>query len=279
MITKNKFGISLPTSFPESDEVKIAEMAKAGFESSFFKWNENTDSYAMMRIYEKNNLEVDSIHAPFDNLNCIWREGTQGDDYIVRLSRCIDDAAALHIPHIVIHPICGESVPKSSLIGIERFRKLIDYSLEAGVKVCFENVEFSEMLGVVMSEFGNDVGFCYDTGHESTNDPGIRFLALYGDRLACTHIHDNYGISYMVTPIMHGDCHMIPLDAAIDFKRVMRDIRSVNYKGVLMLETNRHGLLGTYNDYTVREFYERAYAAISEISSYEFNQTVSGKHC
>lgn len=269
-MTNNKFGISLPASFPESDETKIEEMAKVGFDSSFFKWNEKIDVYAMMRIFEKNNVEVDSLHAPFDDLNCIWRNETKGDDYIVRLSKCIDDAANLHVPHVVMHPVSGDSVPKSSLIGIERFRKLIDHSLEKGVKICFENVEFTEMLGVVMNEFGNDVGFCYDTGHESTNDPGMRFLSLFGDRLACTHIHDNYGISYMVTPILHGDCHMIPLDAAIDFKRVMQDIRKVAYKGVLMLETNRHGLLGTYNDYTVREFYERAYAAISELASYKF---------
>lgn len=267
---KNKLGICIPGNFPESAEIKISEMSKAGFESSFFGWKETVDPYEMMKFYDKYNVEVDSLHAPFDDLNCIWRNEPKGDDYIVRLSKCIDDAANLHIPHIVMHPISGDSVPKSSLIGIERFRKLIDYSLTKGVKICFENVEFTEMLGVVMSEFGDDVGFCYDTGHESTNDPGVRFIPLFGDRLTCTHIHDNYGPSYMMTPILHGDCHMIPLDAAIDFKRVMKDIRSVNYKGVLMLESNRHGLLGTYGSYSLREFYERAYSALSEIASYEF---------
>ncbi len=265
---KNKLGICIPGDFPESREEKIAEMARAGFESSFFGWNENIDPYEIMKIYDKHNMEVDSLHAPFKDLNCIWREESKGDDYIEYLSKCIDDAANLHIPHVVMHPISGDSVPKSSLIGIGRFRKLIDYSLSKGVKICFENVEFTEMLGVVMNEFGNDVGFCYDTGHESTNDPGVRFVPLFGDRLCCTHIHDNYGTSYMMTPILHGDCHMIPLDAAIDFKRVMKDIRSVDYKGVLMLECNRHGLLGTYGSYSLREFFEKAYAALTEIASY-----------
>ncbi|MBQ0084192.1 MAG: sugar phosphate isomerase/epimerase [Clostridiales bacterium] len=267
---KNKLGISLPGGFSESAEERISAMKAAGFEASFFKWSEHTDAYALTRIFDKNNIVVDSLHAPFDGINCIWRGEPKGDDYIVRLSKCIDDASALHIPHIVIHPVCGDSVPKSSLIGIQRFRKLIDYSLEKGVKICFENVEFSEMLGVVMHEFGNDVGFCYDTGHEATNDPGTRFLKLYGDRLTCTHIHDNYGISYAVTPIYHGDCHMIPLDAAIDFKGVMRGIRETNYKGVLMLESGRHGILGTYKDYTLEEFLERAYSALCEIASYDF---------
>jgi len=267
---KNKLGICIPGDFSEPMETRVSEMAKSGFESSFFSWKDTKGTYEMVKLYDKYNIEVDSVHAPFDDLNCIWREEPKGDDYIVRLSNCIDDAAEFHIPHIIVHLVSGDYVPRSSRIGIERFRRLIDYSLKKGVKICFENVEFSEMLGIVMNEFGNDVGFCYDTGHEFTNDPGVRFIPLFGDRLTCTHIHDNYGPSYMVTPIYHGDCHMIPLDAGIDFKRVMKDIRSVNYKGVLMLETNRHGLLGTYRSYTLREFYEKTYAALSEIAAYEF---------
>ncbi len=264
----NKFGIGLSKGFDIPLEENIAEIARAGFVSSFFGWSEKVDFFGTAKIFEKNNLELDSIHAPFNSLNCIWREGTAGDDYIVRLSKCIDDVAQIGVSKVVIHPICGEDFPQSSLIGIQRFRRLVDYSLSKNVKICFENVEYTEMLGIVMAEFGSDVGFCYDTGHESTNDPGMRFLKLYGDRLACTHIHDNYGISYIVTPILHGDCHMIPLDASIDFRRVMGDIKATGYKGVLMLECSRHGLLGTYPDYTARQFYERAYAALSEIASY-----------
>ncbi len=249
-------------------EENIAELARAGFVSSFFGWNGKDDPFEQARIFEKNHIEIDNLHAPFKGLNCIWREGPEGDDYAAYLARCIDDASALHIPHVIMHPVCGEDFPLSSLVGIERYRKLVDHSLEKGVKICFENVEYTEMLGIVMAEFGKDVGFCYDTGHESTNDPGMRFLKLFGDRLCCTHIHDNYGISYLVTPVLHGDCHMIPLDATIDFKRVMKDIRDTDYKGVLMLECSRHGLVSTYRDLSIREFYERAYAALSKIASY-----------
>ena len=263
----NKLGIGLVKNFDVSVEESVAEMARAGFEASFFGWNENTDAYEYAKIFEKNHIILDSIHAPFNGLNCIWREGVAGDDYIVRLSKCIDDTSALGIPHVVVHPICGEDFPQSSLVGIERYRRLIDYSLSKNVKICFENVEYSEMLGIVMAEFGNDVGFCYDTGHEATNDPGMHFLKLFGDRLSCTHIHDNYGICYLVTPVYHGDCHMIPFDATIDFERVMREIRETDYKGVLMLECSRHGLLHTYKDYTIRQFYERAFNAAKKLAS------------
>jgi hypothetical protein len=35
-----------------------------------------------------------------------------------------------------------------------------------------------------------------------------------------------------------------------------------------MLESNRHGMLNTYSTYTAEEFYEKAFAALSEIAEY-----------
>lgn len=269
MKNTNKLGIYTSPNFTEVGlEGTIAAIAKAGFKSTFFGWKPEENFFERMRFYDKYGIEVDNLHAPFTNLNCIWREGQDGDDYVEYLSKCIKDVSDLHIPYVVMHPISGDSVPFSSKIGIDRWKKLVDYSISKNIKICFENVEFSEMLGIVMEEFGEDVGFCYDTGHESTNDPGIRFAKLFGDRLTCTHIHDNYGLSYLVTPVLHGDCHMIPLDATIDFKRVMKDIRDTGYKGTLMLESNRHGMLNTYSNYTAEEFYEKAFAALSEIAEY-----------
>lgn len=267
-MNSNKFGIKTSTSFGVSLEENVSALAKAGFEASFFPWQDGEDYSEYLRLYDKYAIMLNSIHAPFAGINCMWRDGSEGDDYVKLLCRCVDAAKSFGAPNIVMHPVSGESVPLSSRIGIDRWRRIIDYANLNGIKVCFENVEYSEMLGIVMDEFGNDVGFCYDTGHESTNDPGIRFLKLFGDRLTCTHIHDNYGLSYLVSPIMHSDCHMIPLDASIDFKRVMGDIRSVEYKGVLMLESNRHEMLKTYMDYSIWEFYEKAFSALNEIANY-----------
>ena len=267
-MNKNKLGIYTSNGFEVSLDENIKALADAGFEATFFAWKPNQDFSHRLNLYEKHGIILDSLHAPFANLNCMWRDGIEGDNYINLLCDCINDAKSFGTDKVVMHPISGDSVPFSSKIGLDRWRKIIDHSISKGIKVCFENVEFSEMLGIVMAEFGNDVGFCYDTGHEHTNDPGIHFMKLFGDRLACTHIHDNYGLSYLVTPVLHGDCHMIPLDGTIDFKRVMKDIRDSGYKGVLMSESNRHGMLRTYKDYTIQEFYQRAFEHMSEIANY-----------
>ncbi len=269
-MNKNKFGIYTSPDFREEGlEGTISAISKAGFEYTFFAWKKDNDFKERIKLYEKYGIKLDSLHAPFAGLNCMWNSNaSDGDDYVKMLCNCIDDTKSFGAPNVVMHPISGDSVPFSSKIGLERWKRIIDHANSKNVKVCFENVEFSEMLGIVMHEFGDQVGFCYDTGHESTNDPGIHFMKLFGDRLTCTHIHDNYGLSYLVTPVLHGDCHMIPLDATIDFKRVMSDIRAVDYKGVLMMECNRHGMLNTYADLTAEEFYKKAYNAMKIIAEY-----------
>ncbi len=266
----NKFGIYTSPDFQEvSLEENIKAMKDVGFDYTFFAWKKDMDFSERIKLYEKYDISLDSLHAPFMGLNCMWNSNkADGDDYVKMLCECIDDAKKFNAPNVVMHPISGDSVPFSSKIGIERWKRIIDYAITNNIKICFENVEYSELLGIVMAEFGNDVGFCYDTGHESTNDPGINFMKLFGDRLACTHIHDNYGLSYLVTPVLHGDCHMIPLDATIDFNRIMKDIRDVDYKGVLMLECNRHGMLNTYSDCTVYEFYKKSFDALTKIAKY-----------
>lgn len=265
---RNKLGICMTGNVPETREENIAALAAAGFETTFFGWDEKTDAAGLFALFEKYGVEVDNLHAPFGGLNCIWQEGSAGDAYLERLKNCAADAGGLGIRYVIVHPTAGAPEPVTTALGLERFRRLIDFAASKGVKVCFENLEYPEVLGVVMDEFSGDgVGFCYDTGHEATCTPGMRFLPLFGDRLCCTHLHDNYGASYSKVPILHGDCHMLPFDAAIDFTRVMRDIRAANYTGALMIEASIRADLGTYGGFTARRYYERAYAAITRLAA------------
>lgn len=266
---KNKLGICLSGGFNEelTLEQNISAIADAGFEATFFGWDEKNDNCERAKLCEKYGIEIDNFHAPFAGFNCVWLEGSAGDEYTERIMNCAREAGKLGIKHIIVHPTAGAPEPVGSVIGLERFKRIIDTATNCGVKVCFENLEYPEILGLVMEEFKNEnIGFCFDTGHESICTPGMRFIPLYGDKLCCTHIHDNYGASYTKVPIIHGDCHMLPLDGAIDFERVMRDIRSVDYKGVLMIEASVRADLGTYYGFSAKQYYERAYTALKKLS-------------
>ncbi|MBQ7821265.1 MAG: sugar phosphate isomerase/epimerase, partial [Clostridia bacterium] len=252
----NKFGICITGNVPESVEENIKAMAEAGFKYTFIGWKEELDLGERIALFNKYGITVDNFHAPFGGINCIWNECTEGSDYVDRLKKCIDDAAKYGVKYVVMHPTAGAPEPHTSPVGIERFRSLAQYATERGVKVCFENLEYPEVLGIVMHELADlDIGFCYDVGHEAQCTPGMQFLPMFGDKLCCTHIHDNYGMSHSTVAIIHGDCHMLPFDASIDFNRVMHQIRDTGYDGVLMIEASIRDDLGTYMGMTAREYY------------------------
>ena len=62
-------------------------------------------------------------------------------------------------------------------------------------------------------------------------------MPLFGDRLICTHIHDN-------TAVYNEDSHFLPFDGACDFGYVAEAIRSSGYSGSLMLEVGCNGPCG-----------------------------------
>ena len=47
-------------------------------------------------------------------------------------------------------------------------------------------------------------------------------MPLFGNRLICTHIHDN-------DCMYDHDMHMIPFDGAVDYDRVTRQIRESGF--------------------------------------------------
>jgi len=52
-------------------------------------------------------------------------------------------------------------------------------------------------------------------------------LPKIGNRLLCTHIHDNDHKS---------DLHLIPFDGEIDFKKMCQELKACNYEGNITLE-------------------------------------------
>ena len=75
-------------------------------------------------------------------------------------------------------------------------------------------------------------------------------MPLFGDKLICTHLHDNSGRP-------DDDQHLLPFDGSIDFGRVAKRLRESNYQGTLTLEifdVNNHN----YDFITPQAFLEKA---------------------
>jgi len=250
--------------FAAADGLEFIEMLElikaAGFEGYFTHPYIACEVDKMRKVKEHGDslgLYCETSHSVMAGCMTIWEDGSDGDQYIETLKGNIDNCVALDIPILVVHI---KPDPKGSPCferGIERLKKLVAYAAEKNIKIAFENINNEEYLVKTLDVFKEPhVGFCLDVGHESCNTPGTEFLPQIGDRLFCTHIHDN--------DLIHDE-HKIPFDSYIDFERICRQLKDCGYTGCLTVEVK-------YSEYykerfSKEEFVERAFNAAKKLKS------------
>jgi len=238
----NKICISVFSGF--TYQTLLPAIKDIGFDG-FFTDEQTANNYdelkAVRSSADKLGLDFETSHSTIPGCHTIWYDGNEGDEYIKILKNNIDNCKSLNIPILVVHIQIDKSVIPTLEIGLKRLTTVIEYAVQSGVKIAFENINSSELLFDVLKTFKNEaVGFCYDCGHEAIYTPETRFLPLLGDRLLCTHIHDNN--------LMH-DNHFIPFDGSIDFNRICDELRACGYKGNITLEL-------CYNDFYKQKYDE-----------------------
>ncbi len=227
---------------------------KTGFDGFFVgqeQANFSEEVEYLRQLANQEKLEIETIHSTIPGCNSLWTEGTAGDDYVNVLKNNIDNCAKFSIPILVVHIHANPVNKNLDDLGICRLESVVAYAKEKQVKIAFENIENPKLLRKVMNHFKDShVGFCYDCGHEACHTPGVEYLPVLGDRLFCIHLHDNDGV---------GDLHQVPFDGKLDFDRICKQLKEVNYQGNVTLE------LSYTKDYAARmdkeEFLQKAYAA------------------
>ena len=212
-------------------------IADAGFDCTFFDWEEDVEAAAQADYARSLGLSVDSLHAPFGKINAIWEDSQAGEDCLSQLLRVIDDCAAAGIGKLVMHTTVGNHPPQTSELGFIRYRTMCDHAKEKGVHICFENLEpfphLHEIMGTIDDPFH---GFCWDCGHNLCYTPHVDMMALYADRLQCLHLHDNYGVTQPGNIDFRDDLHMLPFDGVLDWDWVARKMTDSGYAGPLTFE-------------------------------------------
>ena len=227
-----EIGINLQAIGGLTDEAYIKTMADLGFTATFCMAKPLAEMERLGTLCATENIRFDTLHAPFDHINDIWLEGEGGDRMLSELKDCVDKCLVVGAPIAVVHLSSKMKPPTITDIGRGRFEELVAHAQKKGVKIAFENQRKLFNLAWAFETFGPEegVGFCWDCGHEGCFTPGMEFMPLFGDRLICTHIHDNAGI-------FNEDRHLLPFDGDLDFDRVAHRLRASGFSGVLMLET------------------------------------------
>ena len=118
----------------------------------------------------------------------------------------------------------------------ETVPRYLEQAKKFGTGIALENLFGSMMYGGVdmltrlCDRFRTDhVGICFDTGHANIDKEDLSaVISFFGDRIKCTHIHNNWG---------KRDDHAPPIYGNIEWERVMPALTSIGYQGPLTLET------------------------------------------
>lgn len=260
---KRKFGIELEClRFENLPDGTVLEMIKdAGFDSVFSNKYDISAVTAIKEKADKLGMDVEFLHAPFRGVNDFWCAGLDYLPLKKTVTESIDSAAANGIPVVVMHVDSGWNPPPICDIGLNRFDALVEYADKKGVKIAFENIRNFGTLAAMMQRYRrvDAVGYCYDCGHEHCYTETVRFTDLFGDRILCTHIHDNVGRDGRDDP----DDHLMMFDGNIDYADMMARLRAVNYTGTLTVELEKND---RYASMSNGQYIKSAYERIVKIS-------------
>lgn len=254
-----KIGINFKTVNGISDEEYIKTISQLGFNVTFTKMYDLIEQTELAELFAKYGIVQETIHAPFHNLNEIWLDTEEGEYVADTFIDCVDNCVIANVPIMVAHLSSGDTAPPVTDIGRKRFTEIIEYAAKKNIRVAFENQRKLSNISWVFETFRENetVGFCWDCGHESCFTPGIEYMSLFGNRLICTHIHDNTGV-------YNDDCHLLPFDGSIDYNRFAELLKKFNYTGSIMLEV-KAAANNKYNNITATEYLEKAAGAAKKL--------------
>lgn len=235
-----KFAINLMGALDIPLTEQLALVQQAGFDAYFFEWSREQDNAAIVAEGERLGMTLQSIHAPFTLVKHLWGEDeAAAREALNEQLECLRDCAKFGAPIMVAHVFIGFKDHTPTQVGIERYGVLVQEAEKLGVKLAFENTEGEEYLEALMHAFRTSpaVGFCWDSGHEMCYNHSKDMLALYGDKLLCTHLNDNLGIKDFNGEITYlDDLHLLPFDGIADWDDIALRLDRCNFKGIMTFE-------------------------------------------
>ncbi len=189
-----------------------------------------------------------SFHAPFaDRIDITALDAEARAAAVRELIVATDAAAAMGVENLVLHPGPEREGRPPEDEFVERIRNAADAlntvatrCCRTGVHLVVENMlphllfgHINDMLYLLGSISTCDVTACLDTGHAHlARELGTVIHKLSG-HLSMVHANDNRG---------DRDDHLVPGDGHVDWPWVLRELRSHQFQGTLILElSSREG--------------------------------------
>jgi len=194
------------------------------------------------------------------------------------IKRCIRATSILGAKYAVLHLRSAFDRDFSTTLAREDNRRSInDYipvAKDSGVVIALENLpifpwdtswrfyshDYEELISFADSFKSDNVKICWDFGHAHlTGIDQRRALSLIGDKLVCTHIHDNFE---------NNDHHLIPGIGTVKWEEIMPTLNDIGYQGPLTLELEYKNIpdIKSYinHSYFALEYLEKLVGGVGE---------------
>lgn len=259
---ERKMGIMAECLKGASVEETMPKIAAAGFNCYFTGHYTPNEVERVVAAGDKAGLTCESIHAPFAGINKMWLSGMDYLPIYQGMKTSIDAAAANGVPTVVVHISSGWYAPQMNDLGLARYDSLVEYAMEKGVTLAFENLRMVGNVSYFRDRYAalENVGYCLDMGHEHCYTSTVCFMDIFREKAIATHIHDNFGIK---EPFEEDtDLHLLPFEGNMDYEVVMKKLNTYGYKHSLILEVSN----SNYLHLSQEEFLKTAYERLLKIS-------------
>ena len=259
--------ISIVQGGPAPEE-QLSVLKRTGWDGVFFLWTGQGSDHILASKIQAEGLVLQSVHAPFDRADKLWRSDDEGEAEVARQIRCIRDTALWGCGLVVMHAVIGmERIAPTDReldCGFENFLKIFDAAASAGMIVAMENIEGEQYLDALMQHFRGHpaLRFCIDTGHEICYNHCHDLIGKYADCLVCTHLNDNLGMSGEKITWL-DDLHLLPFDGVADWENIIARLNAAGYRGDVTLEVKLEGREGRHEHDGYRAMPFAEYAALA----------------
>ena len=237
----------------------VDAIKKAGFKNVFIQWYDKKNKVTqedIIKYIKENNLNIIFAHLGYKDLNNIWLDNKIGENLEKQYLDDLDKLSKYNIDMVVMHLCAGLEAPIPNEIGLKRYINICNHAKELGIKVAFENTKIKGYQEYILENIKLDnVGFCYDCGHDHCHFNDTFDFNKFKDKILCTHLHDNHG---------ENDEHLIPNDGNLDFNYVFNGLRKANYNKCLTFEIIYQK---KYLNENIEDFYKNSYNKCIELNN------------
>jgi len=225
-------------------------------------WGES-NNFGLLEIVAENNHAIDeetlpeikdltssynfdyTVHSPFSDINISSLNKSIRKESIRQVKYSIFAVNEIGGKILTFHPgrhsaATNKSRENTKKILFDSLKEISDYNKDYGVTIALENMPDTfittmkvskEVLEVLENKQLSGIKHTMDVGHLETNNVDIgEYIQDLRNYLIHIHLHDNFG---------EFDNHLPLGDGNINFPRIFKALKEINYTGRIILEMTK----------------------------------------